>query len=104
MIQNLKLLREKHGISQQRLASAIGVSQQSVNKYENHNVEPDIATLVKIADYFHTSVDYLIGHSELVDEPQFILNVDEIKIVSSYRQLSLGQKESIHLVIDNFLK
>ena len=52
MLPNLKLLRQKRGISQQKLADALGVSQQSINHYENHKIEPDIATLIKIADYF----------------------------------------------------
>lgn len=64
MLKNLKLLRQERGMSQKQLADRIGVSQQSVNKYENHNVEPDIETLIRIADCFGTSVDFLIGHTE----------------------------------------
>ena len=63
MLENLKLLRSATGISQKALAEAIGVSQQSINKYENHNIEPDIATLSRIADYFHVSIDYLVGRT-----------------------------------------
>ena len=63
MLINLKRLREDAGVSQRTLAENIGVSQQSINKYENHNIEPDIETLVRMADYFDTSADYLIGHS-----------------------------------------
>ena len=44
MLTNLKKLREDASISQKALADAIGVSQQSVNKYEIHNIEPDIET------------------------------------------------------------
>ena len=62
MVKNLKYLRTRYGISQQQLAEIAGVSQQSVNKYENHNIEPDIRTLTAFADFFHTSVDFLIGH------------------------------------------
>ena len=40
MVKNLKYLRTRYGISQQQLAEIAGVSQQSVNKYENHNIEP----------------------------------------------------------------
>lgn len=65
MVKNLKKLRKLFGVSQQQLVDAVGVSQQSINKYENHNVEPDIETLIAMADYFNTSVDYLIGR-----EPQ----------------------------------
>ncbi len=42
MVKNLKRLRSKAGISQRELAEIVMVSQQSINKYENHNVEPDI--------------------------------------------------------------
>lgn len=63
MIKNLKTLRNQRGISQKALADIIMVSQQSINKYENHNVEPDIETLIKIADYFQVSLDYLVGRN-----------------------------------------
>ncbi len=108
MIKNLRTLRENHGISQQKLADAIGLTQQSINKYENHKIEPDIATLMLIADFFHTSVDYLIGHTEAQAEsegvPVYRLNADEVKLVNQYRQLSLKEKDSIHLVMDNYCK
>ena len=108
MIKNLKYLRESHGISQQKLADARGISQQSVNKYENHQTQPDIVTLIQIADFFHTSVDFLIGHSEAQAEhegvPVFKLNADEIRLVNQYRQLSLKEKDSIHLVMENYCK
>lgn len=61
MVKNLKKLRNERGISQRDLADIIMVSQQSINKYENHNVEPDIDTLIKMADYFDVSLDYLVG-------------------------------------------
>ena len=108
MIKNLRLLRESHGVSQQKLADAVGLTQQSINKYENHKIEPDIATLMLIADFFHTSVDFLIGHSEAQAEsegvPVFKLNADEIRLVNQYRQLSLKEKDSIHLVMENYCK
>ena len=42
MLKNLKSLRKAYGISQQRLADAVFVTQTSINKYENHNTEPEI--------------------------------------------------------------
>lgn len=62
MLCYLKQLRERVHVTQQQLAAAVGVSQQSINKYENHDIEPDIETLIAIADFFHTSMDYLVGH------------------------------------------
>lgn len=67
MVKNLRSLRREFRISQQKLADALGVSQQSINKYENHGAEPDIQTLCRMADYFHTTVDYLVGHSDRRD-------------------------------------
>jgi transcriptional regulator with XRE-family HTH domain len=64
VLKNLKALREEYGISQQRLAEAIFVTQPSINKYENHNTEPEIEILKRIADYFDTTIDYLVGYSD----------------------------------------
>ena len=106
MIQNLKVLRNKKGISQQKLADAVGVSQQSINKYENHKIEPDIETLIKIADFFETSVDYLIGHTDIdhiIEEmTSCTLNDEEMQLINRYRQLSPKQKSGIQSVLDSY--
>ena len=106
MVENLKKLRNKKGISQQMLANIFGISQQSVNKYENHSIEPDIDTLMRLADFFGTSVDYLIGHTEIdrVIEPvqSYDLNTDEADLVNTYRKLCKPEKESIRLVMRNY--
>lgn len=108
MVARLKQLRQAKGIRQLALAEAIGVSQQSINKYESHSVEPDIRTLIDMADYFGTSVDYLIGHTNLdrIIEPvtPFHLNAGEAHLVESWRQLSPREKESIHLIMENYLQ
>ncbi len=107
MIKNLKELRNKAHISQQQLADVIGVSQQSINKYENHNIEPDIQSLILIAEYFNTSVDYLIGHTTIdrvIEEvSEYSLNEEEAGLVDSFRHLTRSQKDSILTVIENFL-
>lgn len=108
MVKNLRNLRLSRGISQQQLADVIGTSQQSINKYENHNIEPDISTLMQLADYFCVTVDYLIGHIEQTDsvmmENAVLPNKEEISIIRGYRKLSKEEKESIRLVIKNYLK
>nr|WP_278846643.1 helix-turn-helix transcriptional regulator [Limosilactobacillus mucosae] len=54
-------LREKKGLSQSALGKQIGVSQQSINNYENGRREPKLKTCQKLADYFGVSVQYLLG-------------------------------------------
>lgn len=106
MIKNLKKLRLKAGISQQKLAEIIGTSQQSINKYENHNVEPDISTLIDLANFFATSVDYLIGNTDInhiIEEVHhYDLNDEESKLVDEYRKLTIDEKQSINAVIKNY--
>lgn len=107
MVKNLKRLRSEKGISQQALAEIIGISQQSVNKYENHNIEPDITTLILLAKYFNTSVDYLIGNTEIdhiiENLESYELNDDESTLINNYRKLSTAEKDSIKTVITNYL-
>ena len=88
MLKNLRKLREEKGVTQKQLADIISVSQQSINKYENHNIEPDIDTLIKMADYFETSVDYIVGHSKIRRKIEIVnsydLNAEEAKLVEDY--------------------
>lgn len=103
MLENLKKLRDETGTTQKQLADAVSVSQQSINKYENHNVEPDIATLVRIADYFNTSVDYLIGNGGAPGAAHLALTPDEVRLVAGYKALSPRQRQSIRMVMENYL-
>lgn len=106
MLKNLKTLRQQKGVSQQLLADFVLVSQQSINKYENHNVEPDIATLIRIADYFNVSVDYLIGRTDVKHSAEKLkyndLNVTESKMINKFRYLNENQKECIVNLIDSY--
>lgn len=104
MLDKLKVLRKQAGVSQKALADAIGVSQQSINKYENHNIEPDIATLIRLADYFNTSIDYLVGHTEVAHKIEPVcfceLNGQENTMLRGYRTLNRRQRESVNLIIE----
>lgn len=98
MLYNLKKLRKSFGISQRFLAEEIGLSQQSINKYENHDIEPDIETLIKFADFFGTSVDYIIGHSSSDSASSamaYCLTPLESKALCSFRKLNDDQKLSV---------
>ena len=54
-------LRRKNGMTQEELASLLGISAQSVSKWEKDINAPDITLLVELADLLETSVDYLLG-------------------------------------------
>lgn len=100
MLKNLKQLRAAKGISQQKLAGILGISQQSINKYENHNVEPDIATLIALANYFETSIDYLVGRQ--TDTARIHgddLSRLESNLINDFRKLNTSQKDCVYNVI-----
>lgn len=59
--QNLsKLIKEKN-ISQAQMAVSLGVGQQTVSKYINGKLEPNLDTVIKITKYFDVTSDYLLG-------------------------------------------
>ena len=59
--ENIAVLRKNKGMTQEALASAIGVSPQSVSKWENSTNLPDIALLPILADIFEVNIDQLFG-------------------------------------------
>ena len=67
MNMKLKDLRMAKGISQEKLAQYCSVSRSTVAMWEINKAQPDIETLKKLAEYFETSIDYLIGRTDYTD-------------------------------------
>ena len=63
----LKELRKKKKISQLKLAMDLNMNQNSISRYENGEREADYSTLIRFADYFNVSIDYLL---ERTDNPE----------------------------------
>ena len=59
-----KQLRRQRGISQLKLAMDLGLNQNSISRYESGEREADYQTLIRLADYFNVSVDYLLERTE----------------------------------------
>lgn len=106
-MENLKKLREKAGLSQQKLAQQLGLAQQSIHSYENNVYEPDIATLKQLSAFFDTSVDYLIGNTDIRNKiektDRYELNAEEAAIINKYRSLSKKNRKTLHMVLDSLL-
>lgn len=60
---NLKLkeLRKEHKLTQEQISILLNVKQNTYSQYENGVREPDIDNLIKLADIFKVSIDYLVG-------------------------------------------
>ena len=60
----LREVRKSKGISQLKLSLDLNMSQNTISRYETGDREPGIIELIKIADYFNISVDYLLGRTD----------------------------------------
>ena len=64
LMTKLKELRKEHKLSMKELGKILGLSESTISLYEAGKREPDIKTLIKIADYFNVSVDVLLSRDE----------------------------------------
>jgi len=60
---NIKAIREDSDLTQAHMAKLLNVSQNTYSQYETGKIEWTASSLVKIADYFDVSVDYLLDRT-----------------------------------------
>ncbi len=70
--EKLRELRAETTKTQKEIASAIGVSVSTIGMYETGRREPDNALLIKIADFFGVTTDYLLGRTDTPNPVQTI--------------------------------
>lgn len=87
-------LRSSKGLSQRDFAVLMGVSNGAVGMWETNKRQPDLDTVLKIANYFKVSTDYLLGqkNSPLVD---FDLSNEDIEFINSYKKLQPANQKRI---------
>lgn len=62
--ENIRNLREDRDKKQQEIADYLHIKQTTYSKYELGKINIPIETFIKLADYYHVSVDYLLGRSD----------------------------------------
>lgn len=60
----LKEIRKSKGLSQLKMAMDLHMGQNTISRYETGEREPSITELIKIADYFNVSIDYLVERTD----------------------------------------
>lgn len=91
----LKALREVNGLTQEEFADYVGVSRSAISGYETKGYQPSHEKLVKIAEKFEVSIDFLLSGS-LKDD---IIKLDNQK--TNERLVDEITKQSTHLSFDN---
>ena len=106
MVKNLRLLREEAGLSQQKLADMLSISQQAIFKYEKTSNEPDIATLIRLSEIFNVSVDFLIGNSVIRErdtkQNAVMLTDTETAHIKLWRKLPKSTQTILNELISEF--
>lgn len=69
--QNIKKFRQERGLTQEELAAHLGISFQSISKWERRDGYPDITMLPLLANYFGVTVDHLIGADFAVNAEKY---------------------------------
>jgi len=92
-------LRKKFNLSQSELAKKVEVSRTIIGNYERNENTPSIDILLKIANTFDVSVDYLIGEGSLSTYDKEVL-----KRINDIEHLPNEDKEHIFYLIDNLVK
>ncbi|MBR1846903.1 MAG: helix-turn-helix transcriptional regulator [Bacilli bacterium] len=64
----IKELRDKKGLTQKQVAKELGTTAVTVMNWENGIYEPTIADMIKLADLFDVTMDYLVGREYDADE------------------------------------
>ena len=111
----LKELRQKHNLSQREFAEILKVSTGTVGNWEVGMREPDFKTLIKIANFFNVSCDYLLDRFSTDDEDENKIRVSisdtEQELLSQFRIInkkfgSVGQEAIITItkVMNNTVK
>ncbi|EFQ69458.1 helix-turn-helix transcriptional regulator [Enterococcus faecalis] len=62
---NIRSIREDNDVTQQQMAELLNVSQNTYSQYETGKIEWTASTLIKVADYFDVSVDYLLDRTKV---------------------------------------
>ena len=94
-LDNLRKLRESKKMTQLTLGTQLGVTQELISRYEIGDSFPQPQMLIKIAEYFNCSVDYLLGLTD-IPTPLKHLNSNNIKdaeIINKYNSLSKEDKK-----------
>ncbi|EAC3358523.1 helix-turn-helix domain-containing protein [Listeria monocytogenes] len=61
---NIRSIREDSDMTQQQMAKMLNISQNTYSQYETGKIEWTASTLIKIADYFDVSIDYLLDRTK----------------------------------------
>ena len=95
----LKTLRKQLKKSQAEVSKEINISERTYGNYETGKTDPDISTLIKLADYFKTTIDSLVGHDVPYLLDRGLLTREQNYIIDKIKNLSQQDCERVEAFI-----
>lgn len=87
---NLRMLREQHGYSQELVAEKVGVSRQAISKWENETSRPSTENLIKIANFYQVELSTVTSEGVVNDDQQKIIaNHNKLRVLSYLSRLGI---------------
>ena len=104
-----RYLRKEKGLSQVELAKALNVSKACISMIEIGKNEPTAITLIKYADFFECSIDYLLGREDdfgnvHVHGPAPQLTTAELQLLEDFRALPPDLQDMLTATIETWKK
>ena len=93
---NLRKLRESKNLTQLQLSIKLEVSQELISRYELGTSFPQPQMLIKLANFFNCSVDYLLGLTDIPTPTKYLVstsNIESAELYSKYKSLSNEDKK-----------
>lgn len=87
--ERIKGLRKKRGLTQRQMADTFGITERNYQRYEATD-SPSNDTLLKLADFFEVTADYLLGRTDS-SEVTFMTVGEKIRIIRKFRNISLEE-------------
>lgn len=100
----IKELRESLGLTQKALGEKLGIDGHNVGDWERNKCEPSTEMLIKLADYFNCTIDYLVGREDDFGNVSSInerneLSKDEQTLLSCFNKMGPFEREAILIQI-----
>ncbi len=95
----LKELRENKNINQTTIADFLNISQEKYSRIENEKSKVDLNTLIKLADFFHVTIDNLVDHNVPYLLDKSLLSEKQNKLIERIINLNNLQCEKVEAYI-----
>ena len=100
----IKELRNEKKQTLKQMAEAFGTSNQVISRYELGQAEPDFETLIKIADYFNVSVDYLLGRTDKRFTSDKTFTSEQLRLLNAFDALIPPMQEYILEMVEKLVE